>query len=483
MELGDDGKADPDIPIHTGITDRTETEEELRSSLQLFRTIVETVSAGAALYVGSKLVYANQTFERLCGFTLEELNGMEAWEIVHPDMREQANARSIARLRGEKLSSNIVDYRMNTKSGAEVWVESHAPMIEYKGGAAVLCTFVDITERKRIEKELQNAHNDLEQQVRQRTAQLAQANLKLEEDVRRREQTETMLLRRNAELADLNDRLGATQVQLLQSEKLASIGQLAAGVAHEINNPIGYIHSNIGSLESYLDDLFRILDAYAGVEDALSTDTPAYAELRRLKAKFDLDFLREDIPKLMAESREGITRVRKIVQDLKDFSRVDSGQEWKWADLHRGLDSTLNVASNEIKYKAEVVKEYGDLPEVECLPSEINQVFLNLLVNAAHAIAEGQRGTITLRSGCDDRQVWIEVADTGSGIAPEILKRIFEPFFTTKPIGKGTGLGLSLSHGIVKKHGGRIEVNSEVGQGTTFRVILPINQTHEQVAQ
>jgi signal transduction histidine kinase len=175
----------------------------------------------------------------------------------------------------------------------------------------------------------------------------------------------------------------------------------------------------------------------------------------------------------MHETKDGVARVAKIVQDLKDFSHVDEA-EWQWADLHKGLDSTLNVVWNELKYKAEVVKEYGELPVVECLPFQINQVFMNLLVNAAHAIEE--RGTITLRTGTAGDEVWIEVADTGSGIPPENLGRIFDPFFTTKPVGKGTGLGLSLSYGIMQKHHGRIEVTSEPGRGTTFRIVLPGRQ-------
>lgn len=281
------------------------------------------------------------------------------------------------------------------------------------------------------------------------------------------------LLQANKDLKTLNARLSEAQSKLIQSEKLASIGQLAAGVAHEINNPIGFIFSNFGTLEQYLADLFRVLQAYEEAEAAI-TDPAVLSRLRGLKDEVDLAYLTEDIPTLMHESKDGIQRVRKIVQDLKDFSRVDARQEWEAVNLHHGLDSTLNIVNNEIKYKADVIKEYGDLPEVQCLPSELNQVFLNLLVNAAHAIT-AERGTIHLRTGVEGAHVWVEVADNGCGIAPENLPRIFDPFFTTKPVGKGTGLGLSLSYGIVQKHGGRMEVQSTPGEGTRFRVTLPIH--------
>jgi two-component system, NtrC family, sensor kinase len=280
------------------------------------------------------------------------------------------------------------------------------------------------------------------------------------------------LLKANEELSEVNRRLSAAQEKLVQSEKLASIGQLAAGVAHEINNPIGYIFSNFGTLEKYLDQLFLMIKAYEEVELELK-GTALADQLRIAREELEVDFLKEDIPSLMNESREGIIRVRKIVQDLKDFSRVDASQEWVWANLHRGIDSTLNIVNNEIKYKAEVLREYGEIPDIECLPSELNQVFMNLLVNAAHAIT-ADRGTITIRTGSDEEQVWVEVSDSGCGIPKEILGRIFDPFFTTKPVGKGTGLGLSLAYGIIQKHRGNIEVRSQPGEGTTFRVSLPI---------
>lgn len=281
-----------------------------------------------------------------------------------------------------------------------------------------------------------------------------------------------------AEQAKLIRKLEEAHNQLLQSEKLASIGQLAAGVAHEINNPIGFVNSNLGTLAEYVASLLALLAVYEA-ECPACVGPEARQRIDAAREDAEIDYLRDDIGVLLKESRDGLVRVKRIVQDLKNFSRVDSG-EWAWADLHEGLDSTLNVVNNEIKYKAEVLKEYGTLPKIECLASQLNQVFMNLVVNAAHAIAE--RGTITIRTGTDGPDwVWVEVADTGSGIAPENMKRIFDPFFTTKPVGQGTGLGLSLTYGIVQKHGGRVEVDSKVGVGTTFRLILPVSSPKTDV--
>lgn len=281
-----------------------------------------------------------------------------------------------------------------------------------------------------------------------------------------------MISRMNEESLLAQQQIAQAQSQLLQSDKMASVGQLAAGVAHEINNPIGFVYSNLGSMEKYLKDIFELFDVYEVAEVAMPE--VARAGVRSAKQQKDLAFLREDVPMLMKESRDGITRVKKIVQDLKDFSHVDATDEWQWVDLQKGLDSTLNIVWNEIKYHAEVKKEYGEIPEVECYPSQLNQVFMNLLVNAAHAIPD--KGIITIRTGRQGEEVFVQIADTGKGIPEENLKRIFDPFFTTKPVGKGTGLGLSLSYGIMQKHNGRIEVQSEVGKGTTFTLWLPIRQ-------
>ncbi|KRS21466.1 ATPase [Alishewanella sp. WH16-1] len=260
----------------------------------------------------------------------------------------------------------------------------------------------------------------------------------------------------------LQQQLAELTEQLVRSEKLASIGQLAAGVAHEINNPIGYVASNLTVLKDYTNSLMLLVQR-------LSEQLPP-AQSQLLKSQFDFDYICEDLPNLLQQSEQGLQRVIEIIRDLKDFSHIDQA-EFVMADLHQGILSTLNIVANEIKYKAEVVKQFAELPPVFCIPSQLNQVLLNLLVNAAQAIVE--RGIITISTGCDAQWVWFSVADTGPGIAAEQLEQIFQPFYTTKPKGQGTGLGLALSRSIVEKHKGLIEVQSTPGVGSCFTVKIP----------
>ena len=315
------------------------------------------------------------------------------------------------------------------------------------------CTFVPIVEGEQVSHVCVNLFDHTDTAIFQLRLQTAIVALEQEK----------------AEQRSLIERLDAAQSQLLQSEKLASIGQLAAGVAHEINNPVGFVNSNIGALDTYVADLLRLV---AVLETG---DTGRAAALKR---DMDFDYLKDDVVSLIKESRDGLERVKRIVQDLKDFSRVDSTQDWQRADLHQCMDSTLNVVAHEIKYRARVVKAYGDLPDVDCLPSQLNQVFMNLLVNAAQAMPEKapELGCITLSTETQDGWARVAVTDSGRGIPAENLKRIFDPFFTTKPVGKGTGLGLSVSYNIIARHGGRIEVDSQEGVGTTFTVWLPLRQ-------
>lgn len=309
----------------------------------------------------------------------------------------------------------------------------------------------------------------LEDQVKSRTRELEaalQANEKINRD----------LLREKEEQEKLIVKLEETQTQLCQTEKLASIGQLAAGVAHEINNPIGFVNSNLGTLRNYFDRLLRLIDAYEGVEAPSDADTQSLKRIDEIKKSVNLKHVRDDIGDLIKESIDGTERVRRIVKALRDFSRV-AEVEWQPTDLHDCLNSTLDLIWSEIKYKADIVKEYGEVPFVECIPSQINQVFMNLILNAAQFIPE--HGIITLRTGAEGETAWVSVSDTGAGIPQENLSKIFDPFFTTKPHGQGTGLGLAIAYGIIKTHNGSIKVDSGSGQGTAFTIRLPIHRKIE----
>jgi signal transduction histidine kinase len=279
----------------------------------------------------------------------------------------------------------------------------------------------------------------------------------------------SILESKNSELEHAYTELKIVQGQVVQQEKMASIGQLAAGVAHEINNPTGFIMSNLGSLQKYVDRLAEFI----GIQDeALKTLPAESAEtVAQQRKALKVDFITDDLKSLVKESLDGADRIKKIVQDLKSFSRVDEA-ELKMADINAGIESTINIVWNELKYKATLKKEYGDIPQIKCNPGQLNQVFMNLLVNSAHAIEK--QGEIRIRTWVENNAVNVSIADTGSGIPKDKINRIFEPFFTTKEVGKGTGLGLSIAYDIVKKHKGTIGVESEVGKGTIFLVQIPL---------
>jgi len=436
----------------------TQQERQMQDALartlsQLRATLESTGNGILVLNWQGRIDGMNQLFGKMWGVSQELLQAQDDAALLAFIARSVQEADLLRARLSAVMDARETQDLLHHQDGRVFELSSRA---QYLGEQIVGRVFgcLDITERVRSEQALRESRDLLEVRVQERTAALAAANETLQAE--------------KAQQAVLIGRLEQAQNQLLQSERMASIGQLAAGVAHEINNPVGFVNSNLGSLQHYVSDMLRLLAAYEKAEAGLAEES--LAPLRELKQSVDVAFLREDVSSLLAESQDGLKRVTRIVQDLKDFSHVDEAER-QWADLEAGLESTLRVVANEIKYKADVVKEYAGLPQMECFPFQLNQVFMNLLVNASHAI-EGH-GTITLRTGQDDSAVWVEVQDTGKGIKPEHLKRIFEPFFTTKPVGQGTGLGLSLSYGIVQKHDGHIEVASELGKGTTFRVVLP----------
>lgn len=430
----------------------------LEVSEEKYRSIVDNISIAIfRASVEGKLLAANPAFAAMFGFadTEEAIAqvtdiGRQLWgsyEIRQEVVAEVLEAGAVEGIEAEfrRQSGEAFTGSVSFRLGHDP--ATGAPFLEGR--------IEDISERKRAQRALQQHQEELERQVKERTEDLQ---------------------RRNRELEDINRRLADTQLQLLQSEKMASIGQLAAGVAHEINNPLGFINANLSTLKEDVDDLFAVIDAYRSASSLIAASPEIDRRIRATEQRVDLAFLSTDIRALIDQSLDGARRVKNIVQDLKDFSRVDCG-EWTMTNIERGIDSTLNIVWNEIKYKAELIKEYAGLPEIECIAGQVNQVVMNLLINAAQAIDE--QGTIIVRTGADHEWAWIEIADTGRGIEPEHLTRIFDPFFTTKPVGVGTGLGLSLSYSIVKRHGGKLEVSSQPGKGTTFRMTIP-KQRREQ---
>lgn len=268
-------------------------------------------------------------------------------------------------------------------------------------------------------------------------------------------------------LSKANEELILSESQLIQSEKMASIGVLAAGVAHEINNPLGYVKSNLCVLNEYLTDIQK---HHQETKEQLTTETSL--EWRNaLAKKYDIEFIMDDIPDLLTSSIGGIEKITEIVQGLKNFARTEQSTKSK-TDINEGLTATLTMVNNELKYNCKVHVELAPLPMIYAFPSKLNQVFMNLLINAGQSITGS--GDIFVRTYQKESDIVIEVKDTGSGIAAGVLPHIFTPFYTSKPVGEGTGLGLSISHGIIKQHDGRIEVISEEGKGSCFSVYLPI---------
>jgi len=275
-------------------------------------------------------------------------------------------------------------------------------------------------------------------------------------------------------VSEYTQELKQTQSQLIQTEKMSSLGQMVAGIAHEINNPVNFIGGNIDYANKYIQDLTDLVTLYQEYYP-----NPPDAILQRIE-DIELEFLREDLPKTLSSMKMGADRIHEIVVSMRNFSRSDDGK-MKSADIHEGIDSTLVILNHRLKQGIQVIKQYGKLPAVECSPAQLNQVFMNVIGNAIDALEEVKKGdkgyspTIWISTEVTaDNTVTVKIRDNGPGIAAACAQQIFDPFFTTKSIGKGTGLGLAISYQIVAKHHGKIEVNSQIGQGTEFVITLPV---------
>jgi len=402
-------------------------------------------SGDGILVIGKdfNILNINMKMESFTGVSAGESVGQKCYELFPSEFCHTDNCMLKQVLDGKKL----LDIETVEKAiiGGKIPVRIVAtPLVENGMPTGVIESVRDISKRKKVEAALQKSHGELEQLLR---------------------------------------KLKETQAQILQSEKMASIGQLAAGVAHEINNPTGFISSNMNALSDYYKDIRSLISQYsdfiAGLKDDMVAEKGRASILEKLgrineiEKEIDIDFIMDDTSNLIKECREGTERIKKIVIDLKDFAHPGE-QKLKYADINKNMESTLNVVWNELKYKAKVIKEYGDLPQVKCYPQQVKQVFVNLLVNAGHAM--GKQGEIRIATRALDGKVEIKISDTGKGIPEENLSKIFDPFFTTKEIGKGTGLGLNVAYNIIEKHKGTIDVESTVGVGTTFTIRIPVGE-------
>lgn len=483
------------VGIIKEIDERKQTEIALRESEEKFRLLIEHNSASVCIFDTERFYYVNPRFLRTFGYEESEINRLSPADIIHNDIEVEVNASHKVAPVGKKRKHNRYELKIVTKAGEARWVDVTTLPIQYVGKRVNIATMYDITKRKQYETDIREKNEELlasEEEMRQNAEELLAMNETLESA---KSQLETLLevqqavnakvekkswelYKQKKELRFTLKKLQETQDHLVQSEKMASLGVLVAGIAHELNNPINYISTSAEGLQYSIDDILDVLDKYAQLTpENIAQKLP---EIDKLKKRLDFEDLVAEVKVLLDNIQTGANQTAEIVRGLRIFSRVEGG-ELELVNVHDALDQSLLILNNEYKYDIELEKNYADAPLItEALTSKLGQVFVNIIKNAIDAIKmnpTNQKGKISLKTSLASLQetnmIAIEIEDTGGGISEETRKHIFEPFFTTKDVGKGTGLGLPISLGIIENFGGKIIVNSNMGQGTKFIVYLP----------
>ncbi|MEN6423643.1 MAG: ATP-binding protein [Smithella sp.] len=454
IRVGDERRKTDRRKFERRSDERKRIEETMRENAEKRRVILEDIEE--AYYeadINGKFIFVNDAMCNILGYAREELIGQKFWYLLdEPTVKTLYTAVDKSCRTNEPV--RLLDMEVFTKEGKKLVSETSVSIIKDTEGSIIGCRGIsrDVTERRQMEEVLKKNQEEL---IRKNT-EIDEQRKHIQHALERLEKT--------------YEELKASQLKILQQEKMASIGQLAAGVAHELNNPMAFISSNLGTLDKYVHRLMDFITTQSEIIESLQ-DKTVVKKVDEKRRELKLDYVVKDIRGMIRESLDGSDRVKKIVHELNCFSRMDE-EEYKEADIHECIESAITIVWNELKYKTTLEKDYGNLPRIKCYPRQMNQIFVNLLINAVHSIDE--KGIIRIKTRRKNGSICMDVSDSGGGIPQENLAKIFEPFFTTKAPGKGTGLGLSITYEIVQKHKGEITVKSEVGRGTTFTIKIPV---------